>query len=384
MRCWRLIGCVAMTLVIGLLVACGGGGGGSDGGGMVGGESISSVGTLSGFGSLYVNGIEFETAGASYRVDDEDRFDDSALSAGMKLWVTGTVNRDGLTGTATRIFYDDDVEGPIDAGSLSVTGATTRTFAIFGLDVSADATRTVFAGGTGIDTLAEGQKVEVSGYFDGRQVIATRIEKQSDLDSDYELKGTVAAHDGATISLTLQNGVGAGPFPVSPAATLSIPADPSGRFVELALSVQGDGLIVTRIETEDETAVSDSEKLSIGGIVSGDGGVGLLVNGVPFTHNETTRFEPASLEGRLVAGMAVRVEGRMQDGVLLAGKIERGDGDIALAARVIEVNPSGAKDGAVTVDLGNGQRLTVRTRNVTLFVDSQCGGCRFQRQLQPR
>ena len=59
----------------------------------------------------------------------------------------------------------------------------------------------------------------------------------------------------------------------------------------------------------------------------------------------------------------------MQDGVLHARKIARDDGDIVIAARVIDVEPNGAKDGAVTVGLGNGQRLVVGTRNFTRFVD---------------
>ena len=262
----------------------------------------------------------------------------------------------------------DDVTWPIDAGSDAMTD-TIRTFTVFGLTVSVDAMHTVFDGGAAFETLAEGQNVEVSGFFDGSRIVASRVEKQGDLDDEFEVKGTVAGYDGATIFLTLQNGVGAGPFTVSPAATLDIPADPAGRFVELALVVQGAGQIVTRIETEDEAAVADGEKVSIGGIVSGGSSVGLLVNGVLFSVDDTTRYEPAGLKGRLLTGMAVRIEGRIQDGVLRAGEIARGDGDIEIAARVVDVNRHGAKHGAVTVGLGNGQRLTVGTRNFTQFVD---------------
>ena len=81
MRERRLIRGIVLAVLAWILAACGGGGGGSGGNGG-GVESISSVGMLSGFGSLYVNGIEFDTTGASYRVDDADRFDDSAC-----LWV---------------------------------------------------------------------------------------------------------------------------------------------------------------------------------------------------------------------------------------------------------------------------------------------------------
>ena len=152
-----LIQCISLALASGGLMACGGGGGG--GGSSSGTVSTSAVGTITGFGSIYVNGIKFETDHATYRVDDEDQFDDSALAVGMKVKVEGTINADGLTGSANSVVYDDDVEGPVDAGSLTEIDATTKTFSIFGLTVKADATGTVFDDGASFATLAEGQNL---------------------------------------------------------------------------------------------------------------------------------------------------------------------------------------------------------------------------------
>ena len=58
------------------LSSCGGGGGGglasvSNGGG-IGGSGHSSSGTIDGFGSIFVNGVEFETDEALIEVDGED------------------------------------------------------------------------------------------------------------------------------------------------------------------------------------------------------------------------------------------------------------------------------------------------------------------------
>ena len=195
---------------------------------------ISSIGTITGFGSIFVNGIEFETDSSSFHVDDEEKFDDSALAVGMKVKVTGTIDANGTTGKATSVFYDDDVEGPIDTGSLTTVNADTKTFTILGLAVSAHASRTVYDNGASFDTLAESQKIEVSGYFDGNQIVASRIEKQSDQDDEYELKGTVANYvAGNAVTLTLQNGASAGPYTISATAQLDIPIDPTGLFVEL-------------------------------------------------------------------------------------------------------------------------------------------------------
>jgi len=365
-----LFTCMSLALAAGGLTACGGGGGGTTGTGTSTSTSISSVGTITGFGSIYVNGIEFETDGSSYRVDDEDMFDDSSLAVGMKVKVEGSVNDDGRTGTASRVLYDDDVEGPIDAGSLTVIDASTRTFTILGLLIRADATRTVYDDGASFDALAEGQKLEISGYFDGSQIVASRIEKQSDADDEFELKGSLANYDGSTVTLTLQNGVSAGPYTVSGTAELDIPADPVGTFVEIKLVDQSGSLLVIRIETDDDDLLDDEdEDVSIRGILEEDGSGGFLVNGVSFVVGNSTEYEPESLENNLVAGMEIKVEGNMQGNVLIADEVETEDSDIEIEARVLNVASSDAKNGTVTVDLGNGQSLSVRTDNSTQFED---------------
>ena len=365
-----LFTCMSLALAAGGLTACGGGG---DGGGTTGtstSTSISSVGTITGFGSIYVNGIEFETDASSYRVDDEDMFDDSSLAVGMKVKVEGSVNDDGRTGTANRVLYDDDVEGPIDTGSLTIVDANTRTFTVLGLLISAHATSTVYDDGASFDGLAEGQILEISGYFDGNQIVASRIEKQSDLDDEFELKGTVANYDGSSVTLTLQNGVSAGPYSVSGTAELDIPAGPVGLFVETKLIDQGGSLLVIKLETDDEDLLDDEDdEVSVRGILEDDGIGGFLINGVSFTVSDSTEYEPESLESNLVPGMEIKVEGYMQGNVLISDEVESEHGDIEIEARVIDVVSSDAKNGTVTVDLGNGQSLSVQTDNSTQFED---------------
>ena len=57
-------------LVVGLVVACGGGGGGSFAG--IDRLGVTS-GTITGFGSIFVNGVEYETGnGTTYLVDDSE------------------------------------------------------------------------------------------------------------------------------------------------------------------------------------------------------------------------------------------------------------------------------------------------------------------------
>ncbi|MEW8506020.1 MAG: DUF5666 domain-containing protein [Candidatus Thiodiazotropha sp.] len=355
-------------LMVAFLGACGGGGGGGDA--VSGGSGdFTTVGRIDGFGSVYVNGTKFDTSHAQYHVDDEQGYDDSVLAVGMKVRIEGTVSEDGTTGVANVITYDDDLEGPIDSGSLVVSGDT-ATFTILNMAVLVERNDTLFDDGASFDGLVEGQEIEVSGFFDGNQIVASRIELQSDSDNDYEIKGTVTSYDGSEIALVLQNGVVAGPYPVSPSADLDIPADPVGLFVELKLDNSGGTPEVVRIESEDSDMIDDDDgEVSFHGILADDGTGNYSVEGVSIELTSETRYEPASLEADLKAGMMVEVEGYMQGDILIAEKIEAEDSEIEIQARVTGVQSSDAKNGTVTLDMGNSQTLDVVTNNSTLFKD---------------
>ncbi len=103
------------------LSACGGGGGGGGGGiagiddgpvGGISGSGATTSGTLDGFGSIFVNGVEYETDNAEIIIEGQPA-SESDLGVGMVVVVKGTVNDDGTTGTAERVFFDDEVEGPV-------------------------------------------------------------------------------------------------------------------------------------------------------------------------------------------------------------------------------------------------------------------------------
>jgi hypothetical protein len=102
---------VGMTLMLSLsLAACGSSGGSGDTTPVPPPSSTakSAVGMITGFGSIYVNGVEYDTNGASYDVDDASASDDSALAVGMVVKVQGSVNADGRTGSASSVSYDDE------------------------------------------------------------------------------------------------------------------------------------------------------------------------------------------------------------------------------------------------------------------------------------
>lgn len=361
--CYR----VTLILVIGFLTACGGGGGSSS----AGNDSVTSVGRIDGFGSVYVNGIEYDTTNSTYQIDDEDGYDDSDLAVGMKVRIEGYVNSDNRTGVANSIYYDDDIEGPIDSGSLVESGDT-KTFTVLGLSVSVDANATVFHDGASFAGLVEGVEIEVSGFFDGNVLVASRIELQRDSQRDYEIKGTLTQYDGMTLTLQLRDGAEAGPYAVSDSVRIEdLPSDPVGSYVEIKLVNNGGTMEVIRIEGEDDHLVHDHDYyVTLRGILTGNGTEGFSISGTPIEVGPETRYEPQSLAGNLEPGLMVKVKGEMLNGALVAYKVEAKYRESEVKARVSSVEYSDGKNGSITLDLGNSQTMVVFTDNSTSFENS--------------
>jgi hypothetical protein len=104
----------AAPIALGVLSACGGGGGGGGGVGVADGGirgTGSSVGPVSGFGSVFVNGVKFETDG---RVSSDDGIErEDQLQEGMILRIEGEWRVDGR-GNAESVEYDDTFRGRVD------------------------------------------------------------------------------------------------------------------------------------------------------------------------------------------------------------------------------------------------------------------------------
>ncbi|WP_372927726.1 DUF5666 domain-containing protein [Marinobacter sp.] len=112
------------ALALGVLAACGGGSGGDIGiadGGIRG--TGSSVGPVSGFGSVFVNGVRFETQDLNAQVQSDDGITtESELDEGMILRIDGEWRDDG-TGTADAVEYDDTLRGEIESVTADPSGA---------------------------------------------------------------------------------------------------------------------------------------------------------------------------------------------------------------------------------------------------------------------
>jgi len=366
-----------VTLSIVVAAACGSGGSGGSGGGAgfsaggIGGTGAVATGTITGFGSVFVNGVEFETAGSSFDVDDDSAATEGDLALGMVVTILGTINDDGVTGTANSIQYDDEVEGPVSNDPLENADMTTKTFNVFDFTVVVNKNTTVFAG-TSYGGLSRNDIVEVSGFYnENGSLVATRVEKQGTLSlgvSEVELKGTIIGFNGSdtfTIDGITVTFDGATDLSDVPGGVIE-----DGQFVEVkGTLVTTTAINATRIELEDEGIEYSADTVSLEGFVSDFVNTGNFRVSGQRVNAAAAVFSPAGLADSITSGDKVEVEGPVEAGVLQATRVEQRGGDVRISAVVFSRNTSAA---TVSLTVVSGQPvLTVNTDSRTQLEDSR-------------
>src|SRR5262252_4440209 len=125
--------------------------------------AVVSTGPITGFGSVILNGIEFETTQADIRVEDQVVREDD-LRLGMRVTVEGVKDNNGVA-RATRVVFRKNVEGLIDR--LDVVN---NTLVVLGQTVLVDSVTVMedraSSSALALSTLAAGQFVDISGLVD--------------------------------------------------------------------------------------------------------------------------------------------------------------------------------------------------------------------------
>ena len=342
-----------------LVAACGGGGGGSVAAVVpVGGidRSGQSVGPVTGFGSVFVNGIEFDTRQATVTRNGQSA-PERDLKVGQIVTVVGTRNDTRTTGTATSITYRTNVEGPVTAVNLS-----TKQLTVLGQTVQVD-DGTVFEGVTPADItgVAVSDNVEVSGLPGVNGVIlATHIEKRA-APATLELRGTVTLLDGAMKKFS----IGAQVIDYNGATLANFPAAgiANGDVVEVKgpAPAANAPLQATRVEKEGGSPAGGSGAHSeIEGLVTRFASSSDFdVAGQKVITNASTRFEEGAAAD-IKLGARAEVEGTV-------------DGNGALVAETIQVKAvSNARiAGQITaIDAGQ-KRLTVLGQIIATAANTQ-------------
>jgi hypothetical protein len=180
-------------LILVLAAACGDSG--SDGAPVpepvVDADDVMVVGPITGFGSVIVNGLAFETAATTVTMDDQPGIV-SDLRIGMVVSIGGTLNPDTGLARASEISFVDDAEGPITSIDMMA-----RSFVVLGRTVFTDEL-TVFEDAS-FEDLEVGHVVEISGLWKHQQQIqATFVHRtalQFEAGMTMQVKGEIADLD---------------------------------------------------------------------------------------------------------------------------------------------------------------------------------------------
>ena len=315
--------CAGLAAVLtGLLVGCGGGVG-SEGTGTGAVGSFSS-GTITGFGSIVVNGVHFDESSALVQDDDGLSVARSSLALGMVVQITGgaqaTAADGSATAVATAVRTNRALVGPAAALVVNVAanaGSNTGSLSVLGQTVLV-AADTVFdarlAGG--LARISSGQLLEVYGYYDSTRALytATRI-APADVATGYRVSGPVVAVDAQARTFTL------GSQTYSLAGLASSPAKDDQLRLKLQTSPDSSGRWVVSTTTPDDAAPKDSAGAEIDGVVSA------LLTGSRFVVNGVmVDASAAKISGTLQLGSKVEVRGKLSAGVLLASKVQADSG----------------------------------------------------------
>src|SRR5262249_31487131 len=115
--------CAALAVVMALLVAAGCGGGG---GNMPASQGRGfTEGTITGVGSIIVNGIRFDESTARVIDDDDEAHNGSELKLGMTVQVVSSgIDRRSMSAKASRVRFGAAIVGPVSAISAGTTPKT--------------------------------------------------------------------------------------------------------------------------------------------------------------------------------------------------------------------------------------------------------------------
>ncbi len=190
---------VLLLATVGLLSACGGGGGTSSN--VTSGPTTAALssGTISGLGSIIVNGVRYETVGSQV-LDADDGI--TAITTPLRIGMTVSVEQNGTDATTSRPVAEKIL---IQSGIKGVASYTGSSLTVAGLPVTTD-TSTILLNASGAVTdliSLNNQSVEVYGLpqADG-SFLATLVEAEAN-PLNVQVVGTVQSVDSVSKTLTL-------------------------------------------------------------------------------------------------------------------------------------------------------------------------------------
>lgn len=306
-------GLIAATL----LSACGGG----SGGGSTGGAAANTVsqGTITGFGSVIVDGVRYSSVGANVIDEDGASLSRDTLRIGMTVNVEGTSSDDLASGEARTIEVRRLLQGPV-SNFQSTSG--TSTFTVLGQNVETTASTLV------VGNLANAANVKVYGLLQQGtpdKIIASRIEEAvqqtrfeaygrvSNLGSNTFNIGTLAVTSSVSLPTGLINGslvkVSCSTVPTCSNGTSTLAAD--------KIKLRG---------ARNDLSGQNGAIVKLKGVVDAVNGNILTVAGVPVDISNAQREDDDAKDNASYTpalGDRIEIKGSYNGTTLIARKIEQ-------------------------------------------------------------
>lgn len=331
--------------VSGLLTGCGGGGSDASSNSASPGPTAPGTtpaiaaagvayGTVTGYGSIIVNGVHYEDNGVLItRSDDstvrgDGQASSSASSSTRAALPVGSVVRVDFNSASdvVGIRSDDSISGRVEGVSPG-TGIT-----VMGQTVRIDDTTSQYEDNvlrTGGVALAVGDFVRIQGQPDDNGgLLATLVSRSSSSGALLEVKGRVSNHTANSLSI--------GSLNVRYDSSTVTSDMPSGSWDGLLVEVKGSNcsnasgpcgtLTATKVEPEGGLSSSLSRsQAEVEGIVRSGSAASFQIGNVSVVTSSSTRWSGGTADDFAV-GVKLEAEGALSGGVLTATKVSLRDG----------------------------------------------------------
>jgi hypothetical protein len=321
-----------------------------------------STGVITGFGSIFVNGIHFQTSGATIRKNGQV-VDQSQLAVGEVARIKGQANESDETGNADEVDVDEGVVGPISG--IDITNGLVTVLAQ-AVKINAGTSFSKDIQPADITGLKVGDIIRVDGMYDSTgTIVATRIERGS-ASAPLQVVGTVSSLNSAShtfminalsvdyTSATLSGFASGGP---SNGDTVEVQGTSFNATAKTLTATT-----VARMQSDQEEGGDETDIEREGLITRFASATDFDVAGKPVTTTSSTVYKNGSASD-LALNVKVEVEGTLNSSNVLVASVVtfEHNGSIELQSQVAAVN---ATAGSLTL-LG----VSITVNSVTRFED---------------
>ena len=275
---------------------------------------VSSFGTITNFGSVFVNGVEFSTSGTTIMLDDNPATQKD-LRIGMVVSVSGS--RSGMSGSATRIDVDGAVRGFVESNPDA------NHWTVMGQSILVD-DRTKFENNV---QPGVGDFAEVHGLVTGDGVIAAGfIEKQATpISPIFEVKGFIRNHHNGTKTFQIGTLV----VNYNGATLNNMPNPATSSWNGLLVQAKGStclanpicGTLTAGKVEPSGPQVQDAAEMEVEGFVTSVTSASDFFVGSQHVVTTVSTVSECGVASDIAVGVKVEVEGALVAGTLTASKV---------------------------------------------------------------